>query len=183
MLRALILGLVLLTATPALAEEMPLTKFQQSTKALMDKMDENQLKQFAAIRGSHGTIRAVESVQASVRKAVEACAKQNPDISARMNGRFDDWRGAVRPVLKKAQSKLDKMILLQSFGKPSEVRSYLGEFDAVIAARDAQVTAVPVTEKAECERLVVKMDGSQAELVKLLNESLALDQPIKQKDM
>jgi hypothetical protein len=122
-------------------------------------------------------------VQASVKKAVEACAAKNPDIKDRIRSRFDDWKLAIRPTLKKAESKLEKMILLQSFGKPSEVRSYLKLFDEAVAARDAAIKSAPITEKAECERLIRKMDETEQNLIKLLTESLSLNQPIIQKDL
>jgi hypothetical protein len=179
-----LLGLVMALAIPAhAADETAQARLDARTKALMEKMDENQLLQLASIRTAHGTIRAVENVQDSVKHAVDSCAKKNPDIEDRIESRFDNWKLAIRPTLKKAESKLEKMILLQSFGKPSEVRGYLKLFDEAVAARDAAVKSVPITEKAECERLIGKMDETEGSLIKLMTESLSLDQPILQKDL
>jgi hypothetical protein len=180
---ALLSFMVLTAGSAHAAENTAQTRLDNKTKTLMEKMDENQLRQLASIRTAHGTIRAVENVQDSVKKAVTACVAKNPDLQDRMTSRFDNWKLAIRPTLKKAQSRLEKMILLQSFGKPSEVRSYLKLFDEAVAARDAAIKSVPITEKAECERLIRKMDETEENLTKLLTESLSLDQPIMQKDL
>ena len=179
-----LVGFVMLTSFSAhAAEDTAQTRLDNKTKTMMEKMDENQLRQLASIRTAHGTIRAVENVEDSVKKAVTACASKNPDIKDRISSRFDNWKLAIRPTLKKAQSRLEKMILLQSFSKPSEVRSYLKMFDEAVAARDAAIKSVPITEKAECERLILKMDETEENLIKLLTESLSLNQPIIQKDL
>jgi hypothetical protein len=187
-LTGLLIAFFLMTAmpgvTPALAaDNAPQTRLDARTKALMEGLDQNQLRQLASIRESHGTIKAVENVQASVRNAVSACVAKNPDMKDQMNSRHDNWRHALRPTMKQAQSKLEKMILLQSFAKPSEVRSYLKMFDAAIAESNARVKAVPITEKAECEKLLKSMDKTEADLIRLITRNLALDQPLKQKEM
>lgn len=179
-----VLGLVMALAVPAqAADETAQARLDARTKTLMENMDENQLLQLASIRTAHGTIRAVENVEDSVKKAVSSCAEKNPDMKDRIQSRFDNWKLAIRPTLKKAESKLEKMILLQSFGKPSEVRGYLKLFDEAVAARDAAIKSVPITEKAECERLIGKMDETEESLTKLMTDSLSLDQPILQKDL
>ena len=174
------------TGVAARAEDAPpeaQTKLDERTQSLMKDLDKNQLRQLATIRTAHGTIRAVENVQGSVKKAVTACAEKNPGLKIEINDRFDSWKLAIRPTIKKAQSKLEKMILLQSISKPGEMRSYLKLFDDAVKARDAKITAVPVTEEAECKRLIKKMDETEKSLVKLLTESLQLDQPIAQKEL
>ncbi len=165
------------------AEDTAQSRLDAATKKLMEGLDKNQALQLAAIRESHGTIKAVENVQASVKKAVESCAAKNPDLKDQINSRHDNWRRALRPSLKQAQGKLEKMILLQSFGKPSEVRKYLRMFDEAVAARDAKVKSVPISEKAECEKLIKSMDKTEADLIRLITKNLALDQPLQQKEM
>ena len=192
MLRTLLLiGFITLAlhgATPAAHAEDAAppeaqTKLDQETQELMKGLDENKLRQLAAIRNAHGTLKAVDNVQTSVKNAVGACSEKNPGLKDEINSRFDNWKMAIRPTIKKGEDKLEKMILLQSFAKPSEVRAYLKLFDDAVKARDAKITAVPVTEEAECKRLIKKMDETEETLVKLLTESLQLDQPIIQKEL
>lgn len=183
-LTGLLVALLLITSAPALAaDDAPQTRLDARTKALMEGMDENQLRQLAAIRESHGTIKAVENVQASVKSATASCASKNPEIKDQINSRYDNWRRALRPTMKQAQTKLEKMILLQSFGKPSEVRSYLKMFDDAIAESNARIKSVPISEKAECEKLIASMDKTEEDLIRLITRNLALDQPIQQKEM
>ena len=75
------------------------------------------------------------------------------------------------------------MVLLQSIGKPSEIRSYLKLFDDAAAQSVSDIKSVPITEKAECEKLVKNMDKTQADLIRLMTEQLNLDQDLKHKDL
>lgn len=175
-----ILLVALFTAQGVQAEVQPKTPLEVKTKELLDKLDENEVRQFSAIRSTHGTIRAVENVQESVKFAVNACAQANPDLKDQITSRHDNWRAALRPTLKKAKSKLEKMILLQSYSKPSDVRNYLAMFDKAILDQNKAIKAVPITDKAECQRLIKKMDQTEDELNKLLVESLKLDEPVIQ---
>lgn len=183
-LTGFLLAMLIAAAAPVLAaDDAPQTRLDARTKALMEKLDDNQVRQLAAIRESHGTIKAVENVQASVRNAIQSCSAKNPEIKDQLNSRHDNWRRALRPTMKQAQSKLEKMILLQSFAKPSEVRSYLKLFDDAIAESNSRFKAVPITDKAECEKLVKSMDKTEEDLIRLITKNLALDQPIQQKEM
>jgi hypothetical protein len=174
---------VLLLSSPTFAQEekaAPIEQLDARTEEILKGLDKNQTLQFSAIRNSHGTIRAVENVQSSLDRAVRACGKANPDLNAQVTAEFDGWKEGVRPVLKQARAKLDKMIYLQSFAKPSEVRSYLRLFDDVVAWRDAKIKAEPVTARDECEKLSKKMEKTREELIELIKENLALDQPVAQ---
>jgi len=178
--------LLMMMATPAHAEDTkavtPLTKLDAATDAMMKGLDKNQLKQFAAIENSHGTIRAVEDVQLSIARAVVSCTKANPDMKSGLSEGFENWKNAVRPVMGKARTKLDKMILLQGFSQPSQVRAYLKKFDAAVVYRNQGIKAVPVTAKEDCERLQENMKKTQNDLVNLLTETLALNADIKVKE-
>lgn len=161
------------------AEGTPLAALDSQTKTLLEGLDDAQKNEFAAIRNSHGIIRAVEDVQASVQRGVLACGKANADLKDSLDERLSNWRAAIRPVMKQAQTKQEKMILLQSFAKPSVIRSYLKTFDEAVAFRNSAIKEVPVTERKECESLLKSMDGTQENLIKLLRENLALDGTVK----
>lgn len=190
-----ILALLLLTSalgTAAFAEELaapvqaasakeegtPVTRLDAATDALMKNMDDNQLRQFGAIQNAYGIIRAVEDVQQSVSRAVESCGKANPDIKDTMATRFESWKEAVRPVMSNARTRLDKMILLQGFAQPSEVRSYLKKFEAAVIYRNQGIKPVPITKKEDCTALQSGMDKTQSELIEKLKEALSLDKDI-----
>ncbi len=157
-------------------------KLDERGKKLMEGMDENQTMQFASIRTSYGTIRSVQNVQQSIDRAVKSCGEATPGIKDTMDDGFENWRMYIRPTMRKAESKLEKMIMLQTFARPSEVRSYLKLFDDTVAARDAEVKKVPVVNKEECIKLLKRMSETQQKMVELLNKTLYLDKPIKQKD-
>lgn len=189
-LSILAMSFLLLAVSPAHAEDKAAvskpqaqSRLDEKTNQLMAELDENQVRQLQAIRNSHGTIRAVENVQTSVKSAVVACGSKNPDIKAAMSSRYDDWRMALRPTVKKAQDRLEKMVLLQSIGKPSEIRAYLKLFDDAAAQSVSGIKSVPITEKAECEKLITTMDKTQKDLIRLMTEQLNLDQDLKHKDL
>ncbi|MDD3021554.1 MAG: hypothetical protein PHX61_11350 [Alphaproteobacteria bacterium] len=163
-------------------EETPVTRLDQATDLMTKDLDENQLLQFRAIEQTYRTIRAVEDVQMSVGKAVSSCSEANPDIADDMTGRLRSWKDALRPTMKSARKKLDKMILLQGFTQPSSVRKYLKMFDEAVDYRDAGIKAIPVTEKESCMKLKKNMDQTEKSLNSLLNETLGLDEPIKTSD-
>ncbi|MFA7276309.1 MAG: hypothetical protein WC043_05860 [Pseudobdellovibrionaceae bacterium] len=163
--------------------ETPLTRLDESRAALTQGLAENLLRQFAAIDSGYGTIRAVENVQMSVGRAVKACTAANPDMETTMTERFEAWKDALRPVIKKARGKIDKMILLQGFAQPSQVRAHLRLFDAAIIYRNEGIVETPVSSKAECEKLLSSMDQTQADIIRLMTESLALDKQIQVKGL
>lgn len=160
-------------------EETPVTRLQSATDKMVAGLDENMLKQFAIIESSYRTIRAVEDVQISVGRAIASCSKANADSAKSYNDRYAVWKDAVRPVLSKGRDKLDKMVLLQGFTQPSQVRNYLKMFDAAVIYRNQGIKAVPVQDKGECDKLLENMDDTQENLIKLLSDTLALDQPLQ----
>lgn len=166
-------------AAPKVEKETPLTRLQEASEVMTKDLTKNKLLQFNAIETTYRTIRAVEDVQMSVTRAVTACGKANPEIKDDMDARLRDWKKALRPTMKKASSKLDKMVLLQDFSTASKVRGYLKMFDEAILYRNEGIKEVPATEKDACLKLKDSMDDTQEELVKLLTETLGLDQPLK----
>ena len=166
------------TASAGALAETPVTRLDAATDALMKDMDENQLRQFGSIQNAYGIIRAVEDVQQSISRAVDSCGNANADMKAPMGERFEAWKEAVRPVMKDARTRLDKMILLQGFAQPSEVRSYLKKFEAAVVYRNQGLTPVAITAKKDCEALLSSMEETKGELTSKLTEALSLDKDI-----
>lgn len=165
-------------ANPAI-EDTPVTKLEAATKAMTEGLDKNKSLQFLAIETSYRTIRAVEDVQMSVSRAVTSCAKENKDMAKSYNDTYTDWKESLRPTLKEGRTKLDKMILLQGFAQPSEVRAYLKKFDAAVVYRNQGVKSIPVTSLEDCNKLVANMAETKVSLKSLLIESLALDREVQ----
>ena len=169
-------------AKPAVKPTTPIEILDTATKDILKGLDENQIKQFSAINNSYGVIRSVEDVQQSISRAVESCGTVNPDLKAPMSDRFESWKENVRPVMKKARTKLDKMVLLQSFGQPSQVRAYLKKFDEAIIYRNQQLQPAPIQKAEDCKKLQSSMDKTQNDLVNLITESLGLNADLKVKE-
>lgn len=162
-------------ATP----QTPVQKLDDATARMTEGLGKNELLQFRAIEQSYRTIHAVEDVESSVRRAVEACGQKNPDLREKMDARFQSWKDALRPTIKEAYKKLDKMILLQDFSEPSGIRKYLKLFDAAVAYKNQGVESKPVTEPQACLKLEKSMDETEKSLSSLLIETLGLDAPLK----
>lgn len=176
-------------ASPVLAGDVksiptdtPLGKLQATTIEMTKGLNENQAKQFAAITNSFAMIRTVEDVQQSISLAVESCSNANPDLKSGMTNRFETWKDTIRPVMKKARGKMDKMVLLQNFAPPTKVRAYLKTFDDAIISRNQKMKPVPITKAEDCQKLQSSMDETQKNLVGLITESLALDSDLKVKE-
>ena len=169
-------------AKPVAKPTTPLEILDAATKDTLKDLDENQTKQFSAISNSFSVIRSVEDVQQSISRAVESCSAANPDLKEGMSSRFEKWKDNVRPTMKKARKKLDKMILLQSYAQPSQVRAYLKKFDEAIVYRNQQLKPAPISKVEDCKKLQTSMDKTQNDLVNLITESLGLNADLKVKE-
>lgn len=163
-------------AQTSAAPQNPVQKLHVRTDEMLKGLDENHLRQFEAIRSSHGTIRAVADVRTLLTTATKACIAENPDMKEQIMTRFTAWKDTVDPVLRQGQNRLDKMVLLQNFERPSRVRQYLRLFDEAVDWRTAQNQSMPISEKAACEKMLESMNDTQKELSDLLIKTLKLDQ-------
>ena len=184
MIARLFILLILVSGFQAYAAEAPkstpLTRLNDATKKMLTGLDKNQTLQFAAIRNNHGIIRAVEDVEDNITSANTSCSKAHPEFANAMNTRVDQWKADIDPLLVQARDKLSTMIKLQDFAKPAEARGYLKQIDEAVAYKNRNLKLIPITDKEECRKLLVKMDDTQEDLKKLLVESMDLDKPIAQ---
>ncbi len=158
--------------------ETPLTKLEAASKKILDGLTENQTKQFAAIRSSHGVIRAVEDVRKNISEAAESCSKHNPEFAKSMQKRTGEWQGEIDPLIKDAKARLDSMVKLQDFASPMETKSYLKKIDEAVAFKSKSMKSIPITEKKECKKLLGTMDDTEDDLKELLVETLNLNKPL-----
>lgn len=164
------------------AKDNPLTRLDRKTEELMKGLDENQTLQFEKIRTAHGTIRAVNDVRASLERAVKSCTGTNPDLKDPMNARMQSWKNAVLPTVRQGENRLEKMILTQSFTRPSTVRAYLKTFDDAVKYQDNAFKEIPVSEIKACTSLMKNMDDSEKVMAKLITETLGLNRELATKD-
>lgn len=156
----------------------PLTRLDQKTDELLKDLNKDQVTQFEKIRTAHGTIRAVEDVRMSLSRAVDSCVKNNPDLKESMTTRLQAWKNFVLPVMRQGQNRLEKMILMQSFTRPSALRGYLKVFDEAVKYKETPYTEVPISAEKDCKILVKNMAESETVMQKLITETLGLDQPL-----
>lgn len=164
------------------ATNTPLTILDTASKDILKGLNENQVKQFSAINNSFGVIRTVEDVQQSIARAVESCGVANPDLKAGISGSFETWKDTVRPVVKKARTKLDRMVLLQSFAPPSAVRDYLKKFDEAVIYRNQKINPTSIQKAEDCLKLQSNMTKTQNDIVNMMIESLNLNSELKVKE-
>ncbi|OFW87062.1 MAG: hypothetical protein A3J37_07555 [Alphaproteobacteria bacterium RIFCSPHIGHO2_12_FULL_45_9] len=169
-------------AAPATNASTPLTILDTASKDILKGLNENQVKQFSAINNSFGVIRTVEDVQQSIARAVESCGVANPDLKAGISGSFEAWKDTVRPVVKKARTKLDRMVLLQSFAPPSAVRDYLKKFDEAVIYRNQKINPASIQKAEDCLKLQSNMTKTQNDIVNMMIESLNLNSELKVKE-
>jgi basic membrane lipoprotein Med (substrate-binding protein (PBP1-ABC) superfamily) len=169
-------------SSPVMAEETPLSILEKANTDMAKGLDENQVKQFSAINNSYAIIRSVDDVQHSISLAVESCSNAHPDLKESISNRFEVWKDTIRPVMKKARTKLDKMILLQSFAQPSEVRAYLKKFESAVIFRNQKIKSAPIEKAEDCKKLQSSMDTTQNNLVNLITENLGLNSDLKIKE-
>ncbi len=169
-------------AAPEQDAKSPLVRLDQKTDELLKDLNKDQVTQFEKIRTAHGTIRAVDDVRVSLSRAVESCIQNNPDLKEPMTTRLQAWKNFVLPVVRQGQNRLEKMILMQSFTRPSTLRGYLKVFDDAVKYKETPYTEVPISAEKDCKVLIKNMAESEVVMHKLITETLGLDQPLTQED-
>lgn len=158
----------------------PVAKLEEVNKKMLEGLDENQVRQFAAIRNSHGIIRSVEDIERTLEAASKSCSDHNPEFAQSMQTRVGQWKDNIDPILKDARHRLNEMIKLQNYAKPSEAKAYLKKVDEAVAFKSKSMKTIPITEKKECRKLLGTLDDTQEDLTKLLVENLGLNKPVAQ---
>lgn len=178
--------LVLIFALPASAEEKavpPMTetvkKLDMRTEAMLKNLDSNQMKQFQLIRGTHGTIRAVEHTQNIIGEAIASCGKENPEMKDELDQRYTAWRQGIMPTMEASKKRLQEMVLSQSFAKAKAVYSYLKLYDQVSTEQD--IKTYPIKDEGECKSLLRNMDRKQDDIIRLMTKIVGFEKPLLKK--
>lgn len=167
------------TSPVAIANEKeagtPVTKFTQEAENLLKDLSEDQAKKYLLIRETHGVIRSVQSVEALVEKAVKSCKDGHVELGEQIQKRFNEWKLAVHPVIKSGEDRLEKLILLQDYAKPSEVKEHLKNFDLAAEYGEKLIDPKPASDEKSCKSLLKNMDNTQPNLIRLLKQNIGLE--------
>ena len=134
--------------------------------------DESSEKHFYALYGSYNLIKVVEDVRSQVEEAVNKCGEANPDMKTALDTRYNEWNGAISPILEDANANVENMIAAQDYTKPRNIEKFLKFVDKKREVRDDEVKKYPVTSPEACEFLRKNMDNTQENLTKLLKSTL-----------
>jgi|TARA_R110002126_G_scaffold13118_4_gene57004 hypothetical protein len=168
-------------AAPAHAEkkaqeaQTPVTQYAAETEDLIKSLSDEQVEKYYKIRHVHGVIRSVKSVESIIDKAVKSCKKNHKDLGKSIEERFAEWRVAVRPVIKKGNERLEKLVLLQDYAKPSQVKKHLKNFDTAAEYGESLIDMKPAADEKSCSLLLENMDKTQPDLIRLLQKSIGLE--------
>ncbi len=143
-----------------------------AAEEFMKDLNEANQRHFSVLHSNYNMIKVVETVRESVDEAVDACGDANPDMEDALETRFGEWKAAVSPVIKEADANVDNMIVAQEYAKPKEIQKFLKLIDKVRKEQGKLVKRNPVVSAEACQSLLEKMNGTQENMVKLLQSTL-----------
>jgi hypothetical protein len=142
--------------------------FEYAT-ALVEGLEENDLRIIYEIRNGFGTTRSVRVVHADVKKAIGMCAKENQDLKETLETNFSDWEKDVIGTLEKVEEKVENLITSQTTKPEDEVREYLRLTKVAADYSESQIEKIPVTDEKACKSLLNSLENTQQVLVDLLS--------------
>jgi hypothetical protein len=160
---------------PEIIADTPITRYKAETEALIESLSDTQAKKYYLIRNTHGIIRSVESVELIVEKAAKSCKKEHKGLGKEIENRFVEWKLALHPTMKSSEDRLEKLILMQDYAKPSDVKKHLKSFDLAANYGESLLEQVPASDAKSCEQLLKSMDATQGNLIRLLKETIGLE--------
>jgi hypothetical protein len=171
-----LVALVLLSTQVAHASKIK--ELDQRTKQILSQLNAQETRQFAAIRDAHGIVQSVAYVEQRLKKAVQSCRQSHKDLVPTLDKSMQGWTQEVSPVMQQARQRLDKMIMLQNYSTPKEIRAFLRLFDQAVEERNKDIKIIPISSKGECQDLIKSLDKTKKDLPKLLIENLRLNQKL-----
>ena len=153
-------------------KEPPKNDVLAAAEEFTKDLDERSKRHFTVLYGNYNLIKVVEDVRDSVDTAIDACGEANPDMKEDLDTRFKEWKAAIKPVLKEADGNVDNMVVAQDYAKPREIKKFFKLIDKARKQQGKEVEKIPVTSLEACESLLKRMDGTQANMVRLLQSTL-----------
>ena len=153
-------------------KEPPKNEVLAAAEEFSKDLDKRSKRHFTVLYSNYNLIKVVEAVRDSVDKAIDACGEANPDMKEGLDTRFKEWKTAVKPAMTEADNNVNNMLLAQEYAKPREIKKFFKLIDKARKQQEKEVEKVPVTTPEACEGLLKRMDGTQAQMVKLLQSTL-----------
>ncbi len=163
-------------------EVTPVTEWIDAENKLTETLPQTNKAVLYILRHKHSVIRTINIVHGEINNAVIACGKENPDFKNEISSRFKDWEKAVLPIVKSAKKELKREIKEQDAVHASDVNHILDLNDKAYKYTNDKIVKTPVSKLDSCKRLLLSMDRTENELVKLLEETLLPIEVIRSRD-
>ncbi len=152
--------------------EQAAEKARAALKEIGQDLKEGDAKHFFLMYQNYNLIGTVKVVEKDVGNAIGECGKNNPDMKASLDDRYQKWNGAIDPIVKEAEANVSNMIIAQEYTDPAKIKSAFSSLDDARAATNASIDKRPVTTADACKHLLGKMDETEENLVELLRQTL-----------
>jgi hypothetical protein len=178
------------TSKTVLSEEVYAQKREEAEKKsreLIDKILDGkkpaEVSHFYKVFTTFNLLETVEMVKKDVGKAVKSCGQKNPDLNEKMTQRLAEWQGKIDPPLRAARDNLNNMIAAQDYAAPETIREVFKILNDNRTLTAQQTVKEPVTTPEACTFLYDKMTETEAELARLMNETLVnVDQAFSEEE-
>ncbi len=160
--------------------ETPITKWMAAESAVVAGLDDQGKETYFILRNKYGLIRAIRIVKKDVGKAVQECGQANPDMQDQMHTRYNAWTDSVDPILRTAESYLKQEIKQQTV---VELGTFMDMLDMNDEAYDFQQAAIDkkvVTTPEACNKLLLSMDRTEEDMLRLMQAVLLPESLIRQ---
>lgn len=162
-------------------QETPITQWIAAENKLLDSLPRANQEVFFILRNKHSVMRSINVVERDIKNAVKACGKANPDMESDMEARFKKWQNAVNPILKEADKFLKKELKEQEAFHVKDYKHVMKLNDKAYDFSESKITKTPVTEKESCEKLLASMDGTEENLINLLQDILLPEEVVRER--
>lgn len=160
--------------------ETPITKWMAAESAVVAGLDDQGKETYFILRNKYGLIRAIRIVKKDVGKAVQSCGQANPDMQDQMYKRYAAWTDSVDPILRTAESYLKQEIKLQTVVELGTFMDMLDLNDEAYDFQQASIEKEPVTTAEACKNLLISMDRTEEDMLRLMQAVLLPESLIRQ---
>jgi hypothetical protein len=147
-------------------------KMYKSISKFAMNLDPPEMQHFYLTYNNYNLLKTVETVRGDVGKAVDACAKNNPDMADKLQSRYQKWSEALEPVYKESEGNLNNMIIAQEYAKPEQIQDIFKQVDETRDEAQSQFEKIPVTTPEACDYMLGKMDETEESMLSLLRATL-----------
>ncbi len=139
---------------------------------MMMSLEEHEQKHFFLAYTNYNLIETVKVVQGDVKKAINKCGENNPDMKGSLDARFKAWNKAVNPLIKEAEGNYKNMLVAQDYASKKELKDIFNSVDETREKTYDQIEKIPVTTPEACQYLINKMDETEESMLSILRSTL-----------